>query len=122
MAAQSGDHQGVVNVPDAGDLGASIRLSADLERYRTLDQVIFDFGQVEFASPGWMLLVAKTLRAFRQRNPAVRCRAVGRSNTAAMRYAAHAGFFEAFGFELGSCDWFSQTHRGFSSCFVREDR
>lgn len=95
------DQRIVVQVPDARDWAAAVGFSVDLQGYGAAKEIAFDFASVTFATPGWMLLMAKTLRHFRAQHPTIKCRAIGRNSTAAIRYAAHAGFFDAFGVKWG---------------------
>jgi hypothetical protein len=63
-------------------------------------KVDFSFGNVDFVTPGWMLLIIRTLRSYRDGRPGTRCKVLD-ANTSAMTYAANAGFFDALGVKWG---------------------
>jgi hypothetical protein len=86
----------VVKVPDSRD--SFHRFSADLVSIPETDDVHFDFGEVEFATPGWMISIGSALRQFREGRPPGRQRAI---NYQQLGYAAHAGFFRFFGLKFG---------------------
>lgn len=86
----------VVKIPDSRD--AFHRFSADLAALPELKRVTFDFGDVEFATPGWMLTIGAALRQFREDREAVQRKAI---NFGKLHYPAHAGFFQFFGMKFG---------------------
>lgn len=95
------DEELVIPVPDATCWAGAVGFSIEIMKHVDATKIAFDFASVAFVSPGWMLLIAKALRNFRQTQPGIKCRAIGRSATPAMRYASHAGFFDAFGVKWG---------------------
>ena len=87
----------IVQVPDSRD--AFHRFSADLADLPRAGEVHFDFGQVNFATPGWMIVVGAALRQFREEHPETQRKAL---NYKKLTYAAHAGFFRSFGMKFGN--------------------
>lgn len=86
----------IVHVPDSRD--AFHQFSADLASLSEVDEVQFDFANVSFATPGWMISVGAALRQFREERKEVGCKAV---NFHHLTYPAHAGFFRFFGMKFG---------------------
>lgn len=60
------------------------------------DRIEFSFRDVDFVTPGWMVIVARALKDFRDCRPGTRCR-VTHAVSEAMFYAGHSGFFDALG-------------------------
>src|SRR4051794_18166694 len=58
----------------------------------------FDFGNVTFVTPGWMLVVGDALRKFRGAHPDAKRQAI---NYRHLGYPAHVGFFQYFGMDYG---------------------
>lgn len=90
-----------VRLPSARDLSDVIGLSRILARMGAATNVQFSFQDVDFVTPGWMLLAIRTLRSFRDARPGTRCKVV-QTHSSSMSYAAHAGFFEALGVKRSS--------------------
>ena len=86
----------VVTVPDSRD--AFHRFSADLADLPATDEIHFDFGQVNFATPGWMIAVGAALRQFKDEHQGIRKQAI---NFKKLTYPAHAGFFQFFCMKFG---------------------
>jgi hypothetical protein len=86
----------IVEVPDSRD--SYHRFSADLADLPGTDEVHFDFGNVDFATPGWMISVGAALRQFREERQDVQRKAI---NFHKLTYPAHAGFFQFFGMKFG---------------------
>lgn len=86
----------IVKVPDSR--ASFHKFSADLAELPALDEVQFDFSNVNFATPGWMISVGAALRQFREEHKEVACKAV---NFHHLTYPAHAGFFQFFGMKFG---------------------
>jgi hypothetical protein len=87
----------VIKVPDSKD--SFHRFSADLVALPEVEEVHFDFADVEFATPGWMVSVGAALRQFKVQRPEVLRRKV--LNFRHLGYAAHSGFFQFFGMKFG---------------------
>lgn len=87
----------VVKVPDSRH--AFHKFSAELAAIEGVDEVHFDFGSVNFATPGWMVAVSAALRQFCDEHPDTRRKAL---NHKKLTYAAHAGFFRSFGLKFGN--------------------
>ncbi len=87
----------VVKVPDSKD--SFHCFSADLAALPEVEEVHFDFDDVGFATPGWMVSIGSALRQFKQCRPEVRRRKV--LNFRHLSYAAHSGFFQFFGMDFG---------------------
>lgn len=87
----------VVKVPDSRH--AFHKFSAELAAIEGVDEVHFDFGSVNFATPGWMIAVSAALRQFCEEHPDSRRKAL---NHKKLTYAAHAGFFRSFGLKFGN--------------------
>jgi hypothetical protein len=83
-----------VIVPDSGDMAAVAAFSATLSQLAHHSNVEFSFRAVKFATPGWLLMIVRALRSFRQERPGTKCRVIDTSSKA-MQYAGHAGFFDA---------------------------
>lgn len=89
-----------VHVPGARDKTAIARFSAQIAAMDHHPNVEFSFRNVDFVTPGWMLLVVRALRSFREDRPGTHCKVVD-ATTSAMTYAGHAGFFDALGLKWG---------------------
>lgn len=63
-------------------------------------KVDFSFRNVDFVTPGWMLLIVRALRSYRDDRPGTHCKVVDTTSNA-MTYAGHAGFFDALGVKWG---------------------
>lgn len=85
-----------VMVPDGRDLVPVLGFSSWLAQLESVSKVEFCFSEVGFATPGWMMLIVRSLRDFRDSRPSTHCR-VTAINSSAMSYAGHAGFFDALG-------------------------
>jgi hypothetical protein len=83
-------------VPDGRDLVSVLRFSSQLAAVESLSEAEFCFAKVRFTTPGWMMLMVRALRDFRDSRPGTKCR-VKNTNSNAMLYAGHAGFFDALG-------------------------
>jgi hypothetical protein len=87
-------------IPNGRDLLGALSFSAELPKTERVPNVEFSFESVDFTSPGWMLLVVRTLREFRAARPGTHCKVVDTTSNA-MSYAGHAGFFDALGLTWG---------------------
>jgi hypothetical protein len=74
------------------------QFSADLVSLSDADEVHFDFADVKFATPGWMITIGAALRQFREEKNEVRRKCI---NFHHLTYPAHAGFFKFFGMNFG---------------------
>lgn len=89
-----------IYVPNGGDKAAVARFSAEIAAMPHHPKVEFSFRDVDFVTPGWMLLVTRALRSYRDDRPGTRCKVVD-ATSSAMTYAAHAGFFDSLGIPWG---------------------
>jgi hypothetical protein len=69
-----------------------------LARVTEAPEYKFDFAEVKFVTPTWLILVGSALRRFRGHHPQAHRRAI---NYRHMGYAAHMGFFQYFGVQFG---------------------
>ena len=89
-----------IYIPSARDAAAVARFSAEIAAMDRHPYVDFSFQHVDFVTPGWMLLVIRALRSFRDGYPGTHCKVVD-ATSSAMTYAGHAGFFKALGVKWG---------------------
>lgn len=89
-----------VYVPGARDMAALARFSANIAAMDHHPKVDFSFRNVDFVTPGWMLLIVRALRSYRDDRPGTHCKVVD-ATSSAMTYAGHAGFFDALGVKWG---------------------
>jgi len=87
-----------VLVPSDVDIARYLGFGRDLFELPSSDAYEFDFGQVSFVSPGWLLSVGSALRDFRAHRPGAKRKA---TNYKHLGYAAHVGFFKFFGLTYG---------------------
>lgn len=85
-----------IYVPGANDNVAVAHFSAQLASIDHIPSVEFSFRDVQFVTPGWMLLIIRTLRTFREERPGTHCR-VADTSSDAMAYASNAGFLDTLG-------------------------
>lgn len=89
-----------IEVPSGRDRLAVARFSAEIAAMDQHPKLDFSFKGVDFVTPGWMLLVLRALRTYRDGHPGTRCKVVDATSNA-MLYAGHAGFFDALGVNWG---------------------
>jgi hypothetical protein len=89
-----------IYVPSGRDKVMVARFSAEIAAMESHQQVDFSFRNVDFVTPGWMLLIVRILRSYRDARPGTRCKVI-EANSSAMTYAGHAGFFDALGVKWG---------------------
>jgi hypothetical protein len=89
-----------IHVPDGRDKAAVARFAAEIAAMEPCKKVEFSFKNVDFATPGWMLLIVRALRSYREARPGTHCKVVG-AHSSAMQYASNAGFFDALGGKWG---------------------
>lgn len=89
-----------VAVPDGGSWPDAVSFPAKLAALPEASSYIFDFCDVRFVTPGWMLIIGDALARFRDQKSAAK-RRVENYKGKALRYAAHAGFFRSFGMNYG---------------------
>ena len=89
-----------VYVPSGSDMAAVARFSAAIAAMDHHPKVEFSFGNVDFVTPGWMLLVIRALLSYRGDRPGTRCKVVEAASRA-MVYAGNAGFFDALSVRWG---------------------
>lgn len=87
----------VVKIPGSNDSFQSF--SAELASLPYTGEVHFDFADVGFSTPGWMISIGAALRQFKLDRPDVNRRKV--LNFRHLGYAAHSGFFQFFGMDFG---------------------
>jgi hypothetical protein len=89
-----------IAVPSGQDRAAILRFASELAVAQASPRIEFSFKQVDFVTPGWMLLLVRALRSFRENNPGSSCKVVD-ATSPAMLYASHAGLFDALGVKWG---------------------
>jgi hypothetical protein len=89
-----------IYVPSGRDKATIAQFSAEIAAMEIHKKVDFSFRNVDFVTPGWMLLVVRTLRSYREDHPGTSCKVID-ANSSAMTYAGHAGFFDALGIKWG---------------------
>jgi hypothetical protein len=89
-----------IYVPNGRDKAAVVRFAAEIAAMDSHPKVEFSFQNVDFVTPGWMLLIVRALRSFRETRPGTRCKVVDTTQSA-MIYAGNAGFFDALGVKWG---------------------
>jgi len=87
-----------VMVPRWDDPNRSLEFGGELARLDVAESYEFDFQNVSFVTPGWLLVVGGALRAFRDAQRASKRRVI---NFRHLGYAAHVGFFKYFGMSYG---------------------
>lgn len=85
-------------IPSRLDLKGALDVSAQIAELPEADGYIFDFSKLEFLEPFGMLFFSSQLRRFRQHHLNCRFKAV---HYRKQSYAAHMGFFQAFGLNYG---------------------
>lgn len=90
-----------IRVPDGRDLAGYVGFGAQLAVAGSADDYVLDFGEVSFASPGWMVSVGDALRKFRRDREGSRRTAANYKGRPCLEYAARAGFFRSFGMSFG---------------------
>jgi hypothetical protein len=85
--------------PASLTLSESIAFCKSLAEIDEHDEYVFDFSRTGTVEPFPMLLVASEINHLNRRHPAAR---VACSNFRHMTYAAHMGFFRAFGLDFGN--------------------
>jgi hypothetical protein len=87
-----------VMVPSWDNPNRSLEFGGELARLEVAESYEFDFQNVSFVTPGWLLVVGEALRALRDARPASKRRVI---NFKHLGYAAHVGFFRYFGMSYG---------------------
>lgn len=85
-----------IRIPNGSNWPATVQFPIRLAELERTPEIRFDFRDITFVSPGWMIIVVRAMRDFREARPGSLCRVV-HTNAPAMRYAGHAGFFDALG-------------------------
>jgi len=89
----------VVRLPQRLTPASVCRFGCELHALPEAEGYEFDFGPQRWFPPFSMALLAMHLRRFRERHPHSECYAVNFDNHG---YAAHMGFFKAFGLDHGN--------------------
>lgn len=90
-----------LKIPSHCDLFPALEFSRTLASHPTdMDFLMLDFSGLAYVKPFGMLVVAQTIQSFRKRAPQVKIAPVPHRSEAE-RYAAHMGFFQACGIDLG---------------------
>jgi hypothetical protein len=100
-----------VAVPGWDDPKRSLEFGGELARLEMAENYEFDFQNVSFVTPGWLLVVGGALRAFRNARTESKRRVL---NFKHLGYAAHVGFFKYFGMSYG----LAPSEAGGSSTYV----
>ena len=87
-----------VMVPGWDDPKRSLEFGGELARLEVAENYEFDFQDVSFVTPGWLLVVGGALRTFRDTRSGSKRRVI---NFKHLGYAAHVGFFKYFGMSYG---------------------
>ena len=85
-------------LPQKLDLENLCKFSCQLHNVPSAKEYIFDFGEKRWFPPFAMLFLSMQLNAFRKARPSAKKRAHNHKNHP---YAAHMGFFNAFGLGYG---------------------
>lgn len=88
----------VISLPSSLDAITSAAFSKAVQDIELGDECILDFSAVGNTEPFGMLLVSAELQRLIQEHPDTRFQA---RNFSSVRYAAHMGFFKAFGLDFG---------------------
>lgn len=88
-----------INIPKILDLENCLSLSSDLIRIDNSDIYEFDFSMLRWTPPFSMLYFSAQLRHFRNNHPNSICKALNYNSNS---YAAHMGFYKAFGLDVGN--------------------
>jgi len=76
----------------------ALEFGRELQRLESDELYEFDFQNVSFVTPGWLVVVGEALRVFRDTHEGAKRRAL---NYKHLGYAAHVGFFKYFGMTYG---------------------
>jgi hypothetical protein len=88
-----------LTLPKRLDLQGALNAAAALRGLPTNERCRLDFSEIKFVEPFGMLYFATVLRHFRRSNSSIRFVAEGYKQH---HYAAHMGFFKAFGLDFGN--------------------
>ena len=88
----------VIKIPKTLDLGSALAMSVELAKINDPTPIKADFGGVGTVEPFAMLMVSSELQRAAARN---KVESFECENHTKMRYAAHMGFFKAFGYDFG---------------------
>ena len=88
-----------LTLPKRLDLDGALSAAAALKALPSMERYRLDFSELKFVEPFGMLFFATVLRQFRRSNSKTRFVAEGYKQH---HYAAHMGFFKAFGLEFGN--------------------
>jgi hypothetical protein len=87
-----------ISMPSSLELQTSLAFSATVAGIEDAEEYVFDFKSTQNTEPFAMLLVSSEIRRLIRNKPHVR---VTCANFKHMNYAAHMGFFQAFGLDHG---------------------
>jgi hypothetical protein len=87
-----------VGVPGWNIPRRALEFGRELKKLESSDFYQFDFQDVSFVTPGWLIGIGAALRRFREERPDAKCRAI---NYKHLEYPAHVGFFKYFGMTYG---------------------
>lgn len=85
-------------IPGSIDLNNSLSFSVTLPKIEESKTYIFDFRNANRIEPFGMLLISSEITRFKKTHPTAEFKL---ENYEHMSYAAHMGFFKAFGFDFG---------------------
>jgi len=89
----------IVPLPASNSMAELLDFSHRLSALPLDQRYEFDFADVNFVTPAWMVLVGNALRDFKKNRQSARRRAIRYKH---LLYAAHAGFFRYLGLEFGA--------------------
>lgn len=88
----------VVKVCSSHDFNKILEFGQLVAEIEESDEIQFDFSEVTFTSPSWLLVVSQIIEATKLRSPNIRRVA---QNYRHLSYASHMGFFRKLGLNFG---------------------
>jgi hypothetical protein len=88
----------LVRVPGWDNPKRALEFGRELELLEPKESYDFDFQDVSFVTPGWLVTIGAALRRFKDERPGAKRQA---KNYKHLGYAAHVGFFKYFGLTYG---------------------
>jgi hypothetical protein len=88
----------LVRVPGWNNPKRALEFGRELSLLESADSYEFDFQDVSFVTPGWLVTIGAAIRRFRDERPKAKRHV---RNHKHLGYAAHVGFFRYFGLSYG---------------------